>query len=218
MIEALYAPFRHWSETGTIWIYSDPHFNDDEMCYLRKNYIGDDEQVKRINAKVGKKDTLIILGDVGDVSFVKKLRGYKVLIMGNHDAGATTYQRKEEPAGTNPETGETYTRDNGLFDEVFEGPVFITEKLLLSHEPVALPFAFNIHGHDHSNWSKNQDFQHMNVCAEHIDYTPVNFTHLIKYGLLSKVESIHRVTIDGATERKKNREARGLKKGDKCYG
>ena len=65
MIEGLYAPFRKWSETGTVWIYSDPHFADPEMIHLRKNYIGDDEQIARINAKVGRKDTLIILGDIG---------------------------------------------------------------------------------------------------------------------------------------------------------
>ena len=189
MIEALYKPFRKWSETGTIWIYSDPHFADDEMVHLRKNYIGDEEQVRRINAKVGKKDTLIILGDIGDESFCKKLRGYKVLVTGNHDKGSTNY--------------------NGIFDEIYEGPVFITEKLLLSHEPVLLPFAFNIHGHDHSKWFEKPGAQSMNVCAEHIDYTPVNLTHLMKHGLLGKVESIHRVTINGATERKRSRNSRG---------
>lgn len=192
MIDALYAPFRKWSETGTIWIYSDPHFADEESKELRRDYIGDDEQVRRINAKVGRKDTLIILGDIGDVEFCKKLRGYKVLIMGNHDKGATTYE--------------------DIFDEIYDGPVFITEKLLLSHEPIFLPFAYNIHGHDHADNMKKHDARAMNVCAEHIDYSPVNLTHLLKHGLLSKVESIHRVTIDGATARKKARIARG--KGD----
>lgn len=187
MIESLYAPFRKWSESGTVWIYSDPHFNDQEMVHLRKNYIGDDEQIARINAKVGRKDTLIILGDIGDETKVRKLRGYKVLIMGNHDKGATKYQE--------------------LFDEVYEGPLFIAEKLLLSHEPISLPFAFNIHGHDHSNWNAGAQ-HHLNVCAEHIEYTPVNLTRLLKRGLTSKVETIHRVTIDGATSRKKAREAR----------
>ena len=30
MIESLYKPFQHWSEQGTIWLYSDTHFNDDD--------------------------------------------------------------------------------------------------------------------------------------------------------------------------------------------
>ena len=189
MIEALYTPFRKWSEVGTIWVYSDPHFGDKDAQAMRKNNISDEEQIHRINAKVGKRDTLIILGDVGNKEMVRKLRGYKVLVMGNHEEGRTLYE--------------------DVFDEVFSGPVFITEKLLLSHEPVQLPFAFNIHGHDHANWTASKkDFMHINVCAEHIDYTPINLTHLLKNGLLSKVESIHRITIDGATDRKKAREAR----------
>ena len=77
MINTLYEPFRKWSEKGAVWIYSDPHFNDDEMKYLRPNYISDEEQVKRINSKVGRCDTIIILGDIGDEEFVKKLRGYR---------------------------------------------------------------------------------------------------------------------------------------------
>ena len=167
--------------------YADPHFADPEMVHLRKNYIGDDEQIMRINSKVGRKDTIIFLGDIGDEEKIRKIRGYKVLIMGNHDKGATKYEE--------------------LFDEVYSGPLFIAEKLLLSHEPISLPFAFNIHGHDHSNWDAGMK-HHMNVCAEHIDYTPVNLTRELKRGLLSKVETIHRVTIDGATSRKKAREAK----------
>lgn len=187
MIESLYAPFQKWTETGTLWIYSDPHFSDPEMVHLRKNYIGDDEQIARINSKVGRKDTIIFLGDIGDEEKIRKIRGYKVLIMGNHDKGATKYEE--------------------LFDEVYSGPLFIGEKLLLSHEPISLTFAYNIHGHDHSNWETGMK-HHMNVCAEHIDYTPVNLTRLLKRGLLSKVETIHRETIDGATSRKRAREAK----------
>ena len=182
MIKTLYPPFRKWTEAGTLWIYSDPHFSDPEMVYLRKNYIGDDEQVARINSKVGKKDTIIFLGDIGNAEMVRKIRGYKVLIMGNHDKGATTY--------------------DDIFDEVYEGPLFISDKLILSHEPIDLPFAFNIHGHDHSGWHENTGL-HLNVCAEHVDYTPVNINRLLKNGLLSKVESIHRLTIDRAVEKKR---------------
>jgi calcineurin-like phosphoesterase family protein len=157
------------------------------MVHLRKNYIGDLEQVASINAKVGKKDTLIILGDIGNIEMVKRLRGHKVLVMGNHDRGSTLYEE--------------------CFDEVYEGPVFIAERLLLSHEPIALPFAFNIHGHDHAG-REAEGKAHLNVCAENIDYTPVNLTRLLKRGLLKDVESIHRVTIDGATARKKARGGR----------
>ncbi len=226
----LYPCFNKWLEFNNIWLISDPHFNDPEMVHLRKNYISDEEQVKRINAKVGKKDLLICLGDVGDISFVSKLRaGYKVLIKGNHDdKGDAYYQREiiERFSNENMDeldkttfalagvTGEqdiihkivrkyTKVEDNHLFDEVYSGPIWIAEKILLSHEPIDIPYAFNIHGHDHSNWFDNG--HHLNLCVEHIDYTPVSLIKLIKDGTFSKVDSIHRMTIDRATEKKLKR-------------
>ena len=232
MIKTLYSPFRKWTEKGTLWVYSDPHFSDPDMAELRKNYIGDDEQIARINSKVGKHDTIIFLGDIGNEEMIRKIRGYKVLIMGNHDKGASKYQRqivkvkfdthefdKDEALAImnrnypdwKIDIHEDYelakppfnfwaaSADNCLFDEVYEGPLFIAEKLILSHELIDIPFAFNIHGHNHSNWYKSE--RHLNVCAEHIDYYPVNVNKLIKKGLMSNVESIHRKTIDRAINR-----------------
>lgn len=191
MEKHLYDSFARWYRGGTIWFYSDPHFNDPEMEHIRKDYISDAEQVKRINSKVGRNDTLVILGDVGDIEWVRKLRGYKVLVMGNHDAGATKYKKVE---------------NNGLFDEVYEGALMISPKIILSHEPITnLPeWLFNIHGHDHSNWFTGS--RHLNVCAEHIDYTPISIASIIKDGLLKDIEDMHRITIDNAIDRKAKRE------------
>ena len=222
-----------WWRGGNIWFYSDPHFGDAEMAQIRKNYISDEEQVKRINAKVGKHDTLIILGDVGNTELVQKLHGYKVLILGNHDAGESNYQRVVSSSPDTcphcgnlvihdyatynnvgpgwawcPTCGETIKpvvhplNDNHLFDEIYEGALMISPKIILSHEPIPnLPkWLFNIHGHDHSNWFTGS--RHLNCCAEHIDYTPISLTSIVKDGLLKDVEDIHRITIDGAIERK----------------
>lgn len=130
MIKHLYDCFSHWYRGGNIWLYSDPHFGDEEMKYIRKDYIGDDEQVRRINSKVWKNDTIIFLGDISDIEYIKKIRGYKVLIMGNHDAGASNYERQ---CGIGSD-GKLY--DNRLFDEVYEGPLMINDKIILSHEPL----------------------------------------------------------------------------------
>lgn len=228
MFKNLYDNFAHWFHDGrgTVYFYSDPHFNDPEMVHLRKNYIGDEEQIKRINSKIGKYDTLVVLGDVGDIEWVRKIRGYKVLVMGNHDMGATKYKRKVIKEGFNGflySKDEVYqymlkyfphfnisitfdgddwiaTADNGLFDEVYEGALMIAPNIILSHEPVNFPFAVNIHGHDHSNWYPGG----INVCAEHIDYTPVPLKDLVEKGLL-KAPDIHRETIDKAIDRKAKR-------------
>lgn len=230
MKQHLYPVFAEkWNHNGSLYFYSDPHFGDEEMKYLRKNYIGDDEQVRRINSKVGKNDTIVFLGDIGDVEYIKKIKGYKILIMGNHDKGASNYKRVikqvkklfimpynkelsytseeydksndvrlqvmiEYPNSTHVEE-RTITLDNHLFDEVYEGPIMISDRILLSHEPIALPYVFNIHGHDHSNCEKVAP-HHFNMCAEHINYTPVSLKEILKSGMMKEVPDIHRYTID----------------------
>ena len=243
MYKHLYDTFKRWYCGGSVYFYSDPHFADDEMKYLRKNYIGDDEQVKAINHKIGKNDTWICLGDINDLEYVRKIRGYKVLICGNHDKGASNYKRanieliyntdmytadearkaalaqypnykivsckKRLKISDSTELWDIYsdwvvTMDNCLFDEVYEGPLCISEKIILSHEPLDIPCMLNIHGHDHSNKAYT-DERHLNVCAEHIGYTPVGIKEIVESGALGKINSIHRETIDKATERSKKR-------------
>lgn len=184
MIKQFYKIFQKWSETGTVWIYSDTHFEDADCAAAVPSRPSSAEQVRMINSKVGKKDTLILLGDVGDIEYAKQLKGYKVLIMGNHDSGASNYE--------------------GVFDEVYTGPLFVGEKILLSHEPLDFPNVLNIHGHQH-NKHKSAGKNHINVCSDVIDYTPVNMNQLMKSGVLGKVTTTHRATIDTATKRARKR-------------
>jgi calcineurin-like phosphoesterase family protein len=233
MIEQLYKCFQHWSEKGSVWVYSDPHFNDEEAAGYGR--ISDEEQLKLINSKVGKNDTIIILGDVGDLSYARRIKGRKILICGNHDLGASNYQRqityvkfdfnkysKEEVVKLVKETypdaaievdeGYDLTHspfhfwsakvDNKLFDEVYTGPLFIGEKLLLSHEPINFSFALNLHGHCHNG---QQNSNHINCCSNVINYTPVSLNQICKSGVLKRIETLHRTTIDDATERKQKR-------------
>lgn len=186
MIKGLYKPFEHWGK-NTCWIISDTHFGDPDLIHPYPDRPTAAEQVKLINSKVGKNDTLIILGDVGNVEWVKQLRGYKVLVMGNHDAGASNYLGKD------------------LFQETYSGPVLIGEKLILSHEPIEnCDWCMNIHGHTHDRDIVNDDY-HFNVCADVINYTPINFNKWMKEGHLAKVKSLHRRTIDEATDRRRRK-------------
>ena len=45
----------------TVWIIADTHFGDEELRAGMPNRPSDEELVRRINAKVGRKDTLILL-------------------------------------------------------------------------------------------------------------------------------------------------------------
>ena len=79
---------------------------------MDKNWISVDEQVDRINKLAHKNDTLIILGDVGEIKNISRLKaGYKVLIMGNHDTGRSNFERK---IITKRFSKDMYTRENAL--------------------------------------------------------------------------------------------------------
>ena len=181
MLPGIYPIFQHWAKQ-TVWIYSDPHFSDEDLECGIKNRPSDEEQVKMINSCVGRKDTLICLGDVGNVEVMKKVRGYKVLICGNHDAGKSNYEE--------------------VFNEIYTGALIVGEKLILSHEPVDIPWLYNIHGHDHAGTERPN---HLNVCSDVIGYKPINFNQFLKSGHMSKIQTIHRATIDNATKRKAKR-------------
>lgn len=186
-LPGLYNCFQHWGEKNAVWIISDTHFGDKDIQKAFPNRPSDEELIKNINQKVGKTGTLLLLGDVGDIECAKQLKGYKVLICGNHDAGATNYKE--------------------IFDEIYTGALIIGEKLILSHEPVDIPWVFDIHGHDHAGTKRKG---HLNVCADAIGYTPINFNQFLKSGASSKIQTIHRETIDKATERKKKRGGRKI--------
>ena len=229
-IPSLYELFQErWGRFQTGWLISDTHFGDEELRAGMPNRPSDEEIVKSINSCVGKNDLLIHLGDVGDVEYVRKLKGYKVLIMGNHDAGASNYKRQKVTKAI-PADGFTYsevldfvkneypnwsvhvekqnpfwliTIDNGLFDEVYEGALIVGEKLILTHEPVEISWLFNIHGHNHQGNVKTGN--HLNVCTDVVGHKPVSLNKFLKEGHLSKIQTIHRACIDNAIERKKKR-------------
>lgn len=233
-IAGLYKCFDHWHQNGTLFIYSDTHFGENSEESGMINHPADETQVNFINSKVGRKDIFVHLGDVGNPEFIRKIRGYKILIMGNHDAGRSNYERQkwieyfdtdkyekkealdkmkllypncsytifEDYSLHSPFVRWCVVADNQLFDEVYEGPVMIGEKLILSHEPVNIPWAFNIHGHIHDTRHKNDKY-HFNVCANIINYTPINFNQWMKQGYLSHIETIHRNCINKAAIRAK---------------
>ncbi len=188
MIATLYEPFRHWSETGSVYILSDLHFADSNCHLIAPDWVSPEEQIDIINRIVMKNDTFVCLGDVGNPKYIPMIKARKkILLLGNHD-----------PKGAYKE----------YFDEVYAGPLFIAPQILLSHEPVhGLPWCLNIHGHDHNNAeSYVEGCKHINLAADVCGYTPINLGKIIKEGVLSDIDSIHRITINRAVERKQKGE------------
>lgn len=174
-------------------VISDTHFDDadrDVMGYT----ISEEDQISILKKTCHKTDTLIHLGDVGNPEYLKQIKSYKVLIMGNHDESASKFEE--------------------YFDEIYTGPLWIAEKLVLSHEPIEvrntetfMPVVVNIHGHNHAG-PVRKDAWHYNVAANVYNYKPLSLKEFIKNGYLKDVVSIHRETINHATKRKKKRNRR----------
>lgn len=227
MYKNLYDSFEHWYHNGkgTVLFYSDPHFNDEEANLLRKNYIGDDAQVASINSRVGKYDTLVILGDIGDVEYVRKLRGYKVLVMGNHDKGISNYKRVVK--------NYIFSKEKYTYDEILSivnvpknwkikvSSIDLSEELgAVWHVTVdnclfdevyegavliapnimlshePVDFPFARNVHGHTHGK----WDAFNMCAEFINYTPVPISYFIKYGF-KDIKDIHRNAIENAQNR-----------------
>lgn len=188
MIKTLYSCFQHWSAHGSVYLISDTHFDDPDREFMGYN-ISEEEQLYLLKESCYKNDTLIHLGDVGNPEYLGKLKCYKILIMGNHDTGKT----KE------------------YFDEVYDGPLWISQKLVLSHEPLHLelgitnePIAFNIHGHDHSGECYNDEY-HLNLAQNVWGYEPLNLKDFINCGLLKSIPSVHKATINYQIKKKEDK-------------
>lgn len=191
MIATLYPCFRHWSAKGIVCLISDTHFDDPDCKLMDPRWITPKEHIARLSF-LTKNDTLIHLGDVGNPEYLKLLPCYKVLIMGNHDQSATKF----EP----------------YFDEIYKGPLMVGEKLILSHEPVNVPWAFNIHGHAHGQYNTvTSPFHdhHFNIASNVVFWEPMSLNYFIDHGYLKAVSSIHRLTIDAAAAEKLNKNQKG---------
>lgn len=190
MIKSLYPCFQHWSELGAVYLVSDTHFKDTDRDYMGY-FISNEDQWYILNDTCHRFDTLVHLGDVGDLSYIKRLKCHKVLIMGNHDQ---SIEKMEE-----------------IFDEVYSGPLWISQKLVLSHEPVCaeemnwgMPIAINIHGHEH-NGIKHDEY-HLNIAQNVYGYIPLNLNQFIKSGYLKRVKDIHTLVKEYAIAQKEANE------------
>ena len=183
MIKTLYPCFQKWSEKGSVYIISDTHFDDSDRNFMGY-WFNEEIQISRLKERCHKNDTLIHLGDVGNPEYMNQLKCYKVLIMGNHDQSIIKMQK--------------------YFNEVYSGPLWIAEKILLSHEPLEIipQGVLNIHGHDHSHWFMEDNY-HLNLCPNLYGYLPLNLKNLIEDGWLKKISSIHRLAIDNQKDHKK---------------
>jgi calcineurin-like phosphoesterase family protein len=85
---------------------------------------------------------------------------------------------------------EQYTE---VFDEVYSGPLLISEHLMLSHEPVYnLPWLFELHGHLHSkNKNPREGENHANLAANVWGYHPAKLSGFLDQMVEKDFPSVH---------------------------
>lgn len=156
------------SFAATDWFIGCTHFGD-VAPLLRERY-GDFETIyehdeiiiENINKFVKPNDNLWILGDLGNLDVVRELNGLrKYLVKGNHD---------------HYNNSDYYE----YFDAVYSHPVYLSDKLVVSHEPIIKDDSvLNIHAHLHGAILKGQlEGKYLNVGAKMVGYRPVSLSEI----------------------------------------
>ena len=156
-----------------VYLISDLHFYHDKVIRFNNRPFVDVEEMNHMmilnwNSIVNKNDKVFVLGDIAFycnksmlTNIIRKLKGNKVLIMGNHD------RRKSI----------SWWYDVG-FKEVYKYPILYNNDFILSHEPIKnVPNNYlNVHGHVHiHSWKTGNN---INVSCEVLNYFPINFKYI----------------------------------------
>ena len=160
--------------SGIIRYISDLHFGHKNMAIRRgfpDTYHHDQNIIAQWNTIVRKGDTTWILGDVtmekANYEFLNELKGYKRVILGNHDKGQHVKILQQY---VNTIHGMVQLRDKE------HGNIWLTHCPV---HPSELQYRVtkNICGHVHENTL--DDERYINVSAEVIDYKPKTLNELL---------------------------------------
>ena len=158
-----------------IWVSTDWHFykNKDGQQFKTSKHIK--EILNNYKKCVKNNDTFIFLGDLYDarsifdmrlvpeIFKIKDLKGYKIMIKGNHDVNTTEFYL------------------NLGFDEVYD-TTYRIGNIVFSHEPVGVTNnEINIHGHIHfsNNYWDVSPVNHLDAYIGHYDFKPVLISTII---------------------------------------
>lgn len=157
---------------STNYFLSDPHFGHQNIPKFRPCFSTVEEHDQHIfdncNKLFRKQDKIWFNGDVAFTKEalyrIKELKGTKILILGNHD---TEWKKR----------GYTFQDLLEVFDDIQS--LVKWHEFWLSHCPVhpdELRGKINIHGHIHSHII--DDPRYVNICMEHINYTPITLEEI----------------------------------------
>jgi calcineurin-like phosphoesterase family protein len=160
-----------------IFVISDTHFghskfltfkdvNDELIRKFSSVEEMDETMIENWNKVVKDKDIVYHCGDVymnDGHKNLARLKGRKRLVVGNHDNLKSEHLHKH-------------------FEKIMMWRVFKEHNCVLTHVPIHdsalhIKVDYNIHGHIHEKLSPTND--HINVCVEHHNYTPINLEELM---------------------------------------
>ena len=156
----------------SVFFISDLHFGHTNMA-IKRGFSSADEMnqhiIQKWNSVINKRDMVYILGDItmekkAGYELLSQLKGDKIVILGNHDRGQHV-----------PELLKYVTKVAGMVN--YKGDYILTHCPIHPSE-LAFRFSYNVHGHVHENTL--DDPRYINVSCEAVDYTPVEFSKLIK--------------------------------------
>ena len=156
------------------WFIGDTHFYHKNIIdYANRPFKSVEDMNKSLidtwNNRVNKIDRVLVLGDFwfgatrNCEEILNQLKGYKILIMGNHDTISPN----------------SYLQSG--FKEVYRYPILFENFYLLSHYPLYInsnmPYA-NLFAHVHGNPAYS-DYTSQTMCVSierpHMEYGPINF-------------------------------------------
>lgn len=163
-----------------IYVISDTHFGHANIIKYANRPFSDVEEMNKTimdnwNSVINDNDEIYHLGDVcftNDYSFLKKLKGKKKLILGNHDS-------------------------KNKLSEYFEilQPIHelrnLGHKFVLSHYPIfdwnnKMKGSIHLYGHIHNSIMEYNEKNSFNVCVENIGYCPIKLERIVEFVLTSK--------------------------------
>lgn len=152
------------------FVFSDPHFGHRNMA-IKRGFSCEEEQdeliVKNWNNVISKRDNVFLLGDITmekkNYEILSRLKGQIDVVLGNHDQ-------------------KQHVREMLKYINSVSGIIDYKKTVIFTHCPIHVSqlefrYKYNIHGHVHENTI--DDARYINVCAEVINYTPIEFNKLI---------------------------------------
>ena len=153
-----------------VYFIADMHFDDDSIRRYENRPFDTvqamNEAIERNwNSVVEEDDEVYVVGDVGNIGYISRLKGRKYLVKGNHDRLSN----------------EEYRRAG--FEECYDKPIIYEDFWIVSHEPLYVsintPYA-NIFGHVHNNPQiRTVSARSYCVSAERIGFTPISFEDIM---------------------------------------